>query len=255
MALNKSNKFGVPISDTDDTRQGLLQPKFANRYRVRFYDLGRIQREQVGEDLLPNVLTGQVESFTRPSVTFSKNEARSFIANSSYAGRPTYEDISLVIRDEITNSVITGIYNQLKLQTYKYQPFTFANGTTIKSPYLGMSTKFDMALEIMDGSVNYIPLETWIFLGCQITAMTSNNFSYETDTETVNLNLQVSFDFFEVFQPSRTKFASNAGYKEGWIDPNVRNANDEFDEATEGEEEAEQTFADRARDFTRNLLS
>lgn len=220
MSFAKRNKYGVPISQQRDERQALQQPKFVNRFRARFENFGNIPMND--ENIIDpqnnrsnDVVMGSVESFTRPTINFEKQPTNGFISNANYASRPTFEDFNLVLRDEITNTVIGRVYNQLKMQTYKYQPVTSPDGENmVKSKFLGISTKFDVHVDVMDGRTNHTALETWSFYGCQITSLASNEQSYEDSQSIIKITLSCSFDYLDVTQPSRIQFSSNPGYEE-----------------------------------------
>ncbi|ASV44464.1 hypothetical protein PBI_SCTP2_449 [Salicola phage SCTP-2] len=219
MSYSKINKYGVPISQERDIRQGLQQPKFSNRFRARFQNLGQVimntDDDTSSNELSNDILTGSVESFTKPTFTFEKQTSKGFISTANYSGRPSFDDFTIVIRDEITNTVIGKIYNQLKMQTYKYQPVTSPDGENlIKSKFLGISTKFDVHIDIMDGHTNHTAIEIWSFYGCQITSLSNTENSYEDSQSITKLNLTCSFDYVDVHQPSRKQFASSYEYEE-----------------------------------------
>lgn len=215
MAIGKLNKYGVPISDTVDQRQAMAQPKFTNRFRVKMRNMGQLPVDSdARNEEAENLVTGMVESFTRPTVSFTKQEITSFNARGNYASRPTFDDFTITLRDEITNNIIGRLYNQLKLQTYKYQPVDNNNGGLNKSLYLGIATKFDVFLEVMDGHTNHKPLEVWEFFGCEIVNLQNTTNSYQEDSGINIINLTCSFDYLNVYQPERKMFASDPFYEE-----------------------------------------
>lgn len=249
MALNKTDKYGVPINDTADERMGtrrmgIQQPKFTSRFRVQLRDFGTSPRQQQpsgdqgrfqearkvdeANNLTSNsVITSMVESFNKPTINFGSNEVTSFIGRAKYSGRPKMESFTMVFRDEITNTVISRIYNQIKMQTYKFNPVTHGGGLA-KSIMLGFDTKFDCMVETMDGRNDHTPLETWAFYGCFIENVESTGLSYEDDASIVKITLQCQFDYFEIYQNQRVMFPQSYDYLDSKV-PKSPPAGDEND--------------------------
>ena len=245
MALNKTDKYGVPISYNSDERMGLQQPKFTNRFRVHFRDFGtsptRDEVESPNYSQSNNILTAQVESFNKPNINFSSNEVTSFIGRAKYSGRPKTESFTIVIRDEITNTVVSRVYNQIKMQTYKFNPVTRFGGSLQKSIMLGFDTKFDCIVETMDGRSGHSPLETWVFRGCFIENVENTGLSYDDDNNVVRITLQCQFDYFEIYQNERVMF------------PQSYNALDNKDPQTIDSNEQDDGFFDSLSEVTGNV--
>lgn len=222
---SKLNKYGVPISHTSDERQAMPQPKFSNRFRVFFENLGTLPTQQIGnssnQQMLPNsanaIITSSVESFHRPLIDFANYKVTSFIGYAQYVGRPQPQTFTITLRDEISNTLISYIYNQLKKQIYRFQPATYntsSQGSNVKSVFLGADTRFNTILEIMDGRTNYTCLEQWYFGSCQIISFQPKETTYENDSEIITMDLTCSFNYMDVTQPSRTMFNSTYAKEE-----------------------------------------
>lgn len=224
MSFGKFDKYGVPINTNNDERGGLVQPKFNSRFRVFLLDFGDLRStaaynnedgiQFVDKDtILPSsVLTSMVESFTRPTLNFGTQETNSFIGRAKYSGRLKHENFTMVLRDDITNSVISKVYAQAKKQTYKFHPVTASRE---KSPYLGIDTKFICIMQVMDGRTNHKSLETWTFYGCTIDNIESVSNSYDDGAGIAKLTISCAFDYFDVSQESRLILPSNYAYDEG----------------------------------------
>jgi len=224
MSFGKLDKYGVPISTTDDERGALIQPKFNSRFRVFLLDFGDLRSTAAvnNEDGLSNVdkdvvlpssvLTSMVESFTRPTLNFGTQETNSFIGRAKYSGRLKHENFTMVIRDDITNSVISKVYAQAKKQTYKFHPIT---QRFEKSPYLGIDTKFTCVMQVMDGRTNHKSLETWTFYGCTIDNIENVANSYDDGAGVAKLTISCAFDYFDVSQEQRLILPSTYAYDDG----------------------------------------
>lgn len=219
MSISRVDKYGVPISNDTDERVPLAQPKFVNRFRVFLIDFGTVRQNENADaldknsELGSNIVSGMVESFNRPTLNFGTQEVTSFIGRAKYSGRIKHENFSFVIRDDISNSVISKVYAQAKKQTYKFHPVTAA---LRKSPYLGIDTKFICVFQVMDGRTNHKSLETWTFLGCTIDSIEPSNSSYEDGANIVKLTVNCSFDSFDITQEQRLILPSSFSYDDGF---------------------------------------
>lgn len=224
MSFGKLDKYGVPINTNDDERGALIQPKFNSRFRVFLLDFGDLRSTAAvnNEDgitfvdkdvILPSsVLTSMVESFTRPTLNFGTQETNSFIGRAKYSGRLKHENFTMVLRDDITNSVISKVYAQAKKQTYKFHPTTRSQE---KSPYLGIDTKFICIMQVMDGRTNHKSLETWTFYGCTIDNIESVTNSYDDGAGIAKLTITCAFDYFDISQESRLILPPSYAYDDG----------------------------------------
>lgn len=204
----KDNKYGVPISHENDERRSLIQPKFTNRFRVFFIDIGTSNEVAAGgiNADVRDYLTAQVESFDRPSVEFNNKPITSFIGRGYIHGRPLIGETTFVVRDEITNSAILFLYRQLQAQIDKFYPQMNVNGSLTESPLLGQDTKFTIIMEVLDGRTNHTPLEVWELFGCTFSGVNFSNNSYEDETEIAKVTVKCSVDRVKVTRPSRKLF-------------------------------------------------
>lgn len=203
--MSIDNKYGVPISTQIDERGALLQPKFVNRFRVFFFDMGETLSDQNDS---AKYLTAQVESFSRPSIEYSNKPVNSFNGRGFISGRPMFGEVKFVIRDEITNTAIAYIYRHLQRSIDKLYP-QMRDGNTVKlNQQLGRNTKFTIRMEVLDGRTNHSPLEVWEFNGCLFNSINFTDNSYEDDTEIFKVTVSCTFDGMNVFRPERTIFGS-----------------------------------------------
>lgn len=207
------NKFGVPTDTTGDDRAPTIQPKFKNRFRVFFYNFGnqRLSLTGVGNqgviatDQERLALMGNVVSFNKPNISFAQVPVSSFIGKGTVAGRPTWENLNITLRDDIKNAALKFIMRQTYLQQQKYMPHSSA---------FGRNFNFDIMLEIMDGRVGHTGLERWFFTGCSIVNGEFGDNSYESTTDFQRINLTMAFNNVYIFSPSRINFASAHQYNE-----------------------------------------
>lgn len=213
MTISRVDKYGVPIGTESDVRAPLIQPKFTNRFRVFLYDFGTSKSADstpnATNQLSANAVTSMVESFNRPTLNFGTQEATSFIGRAKYSGRLKHETFSFVLRDDITNSVISKVYAQAKKQTYKFHPVTYS---LEKSPYLGMDTKFLCVLQLMDGRTNHKALETWTFFGCSIDSIDTSGSNYDDGASVSKLTITCAFDHFDISQEERLILPNSFAY-------------------------------------------
>ena len=166
------SKFGVPINGT---RTAQLMPKIKHRFRVRVVNFGPIAG---GLEL-----TQQVMSVDRPNVGFNHIEVQSYNSRMYYAGKAEWQQTTLKLRDDITNSLSKLVGHQVQKQ------MNFFEQTSVAA---GINYKFTMFIELMDGG-NDTVFETWTLEGCFLETVNYNNLDY-TSSDPVEIDLTVRFD-------------------------------------------------------------
>lgn len=238
--MSSLNKYGVPMSDDSDDRYPMIQPKFKNRFRVFFYnfayqgttlsDLSSGGTIEIDEDNV--ALMGNVVSFNKPNVTYTQVEVRSFIGKGSVSGRPTWENVTITLRDDIKNAVVGFVARQSYLQQQKYMPH---------SEGFGRNFTFSMMLEVMDGRVGHTGTERWLFSGCTLQNVNYGDLSYEMDTEIQKIELNIMYNNILVYSPPKENLHSNYMYNEmgggggslnGILGEAENSVNDVFGQAT-----------------------
>jgi hypothetical protein len=168
------SKFGVPINGA---RTGQFQPKIRHRFRVRVVNFGPIAG---GLELTNNVVSAD-----RPNVTFAQVEIQSYNSRMYYASKPEFQTISILLRDDITNTVSKLVGHQVQKQQNFFEQTSAA---------AGINYKFTTYLEILDGG-NETVFETWTLEGCFLQEANWNqaNLDY-TSSDPLEINLTVRFD-------------------------------------------------------------
>jgi hypothetical protein len=168
------SKFGVPV--TGNVGSGILMPKLKYRFRVSF--LGGFAGEPESR-----VLTQNVQNVSRPKITYEEVTIDSYNSRMYLQGKHSWEQISVVVRDDITNSVTKLVGAQIQRQLNHFQQST---------PAAGSDYKFDMQIEILDG-VNAGASEVWFLEGCFLTNVDYSDSDYSTN-EPVTVTMQVRYD-------------------------------------------------------------
>lgn len=168
------SKFGVPV--TGAVGSGILMPKLKYRFRVSF--LGGF-----GGETESRVLTQNVQNVSRPKITYEEVTIDSYNSRMYLQGKHSWEQINVVIRDDITNSVTKLVGGQIQRQLNHFQQST---------PAAGSDYKFDMQIEILDG-VNAGASEVWYLEGCFLTNVDYSDSDYSTN-EPVTVTMQVRYD-------------------------------------------------------------
>lgn len=166
------SKFGVPLGGGTG-RGGLITPKANYRFRVRVVNFGPIAG---GIEL-----TQQVQSVSKPSISQESVAVHSYNSVAYYAGKHTWDPISLVVKDDITNSVsrLTGHQLQKQLNHFEQTGFT-----------AGINYKFVTLLEMMDGGNDGV-LETWTLEGCWLQNVKYAELDYgDSQFQTISMTVQ-----------------------------------------------------------------
>lgn len=180
MAVASLTRFTVPLaSDQSAQSQGLLMPKLKYRFRVIF--------ENFGETAERTELTKQVVSAARPEVTFEEVTLDVYNSKIKLAGKPSWSDITVVIRDDALGTVSRMIGEQLQRQ------FDFFEQSSAQA---GVVYKFTTKIEMLDGGNGAdtpIVLETWELYGCYLTSVNYNELNY-SESNAVEINMNIRYD-------------------------------------------------------------
>lgn len=180
MAISTLSKLSVPLaSDQSASAQGMLMPKLQYRFRVSF--------ENFGVSTPTTELTKQVVDCTRPNLTFEDIELAVYNSKVRLAGRHTWENITVNLRDDASGQVQKLVGEQLQKQ------FDFFEQASAAS---GIDYKFTTRIEILDGGNGANTpnvLETWEVYGCYLQGANYNTLNYAT-SEPVTVSLTIRYD-------------------------------------------------------------
>ena len=180
MAVSSLTRMTVPLaSDQSASNQGLLMPKLKYRFRVSF--------ENLGVSTPSTELTKQVMTFTRPSVSFDDITIDLYNSKLRLAGKHTWEDVTVELRDDASGQVAKLVGEQLQKQL---------DFMEMSSAASGIDYKFITRCEILDGgngSNEPTVLETWELYGCYLTSVNYQDLTY-ADSQPVTIQLTLRFD-------------------------------------------------------------
>jgi hypothetical protein len=182
MPVSSLSRFTVPLNtDQSSSSQGLLMPKLKYRFRVTLDNFG-VAGTPTTE------LTKQVMNVTRPEVSFEEIKLHVYNSTVKLAGKHSFADAKLVLRDDVTNAVTQKVGEQLQKQ------FDFFEQSGAAS---GIDYKFTMRVELLDGgNGTYTPatLETFEFYGCYIKQATYQAGDYASATDPMDISLSITYD-------------------------------------------------------------
>lgn len=171
----------LSVIKTDNTNETLLMPKLKYRFRVTF--LGFATQESTE-------LTKQVVSIDRPKVKFEEVILDVYNSKVYIAGKPTFEALKLVIRDDANGQMQSLVGQQLQKQ------FDFLEQASARS---GVDYKFTTRIEMLDGgNGNFAPqiLETTSCYGCFVQNADYGSLEYKSN-DAVEVTLTIRFDNME----------------------------------------------------------
>jgi hypothetical protein len=180
MTIASLTKFTVPLAGGQSLNtQGLLMPKLKYRFRVSF--------ENFGLGTTVTELTKQVVNFNRPSVNFNSQTIDVYNSQIHYVGKPSWETITVDIRDDSLGNVSKLVGEQIQKQ------FDFLEQA---SAIAGVDYKFVTRCEITDGgngTASPVILETWELYGCFLSQVNYGELNYGT-SDPVQIALTIQFD-------------------------------------------------------------
>lgn len=177
MAISSLSKLGVPLQgDQSASNQGMLMPKLSYRFRVLF--------ENLGVSKPTTELTKQVVTAGRPSPEFTDVVLEVYNSQIHYAGKPKWNPITVVVRDDVTGAVSKLVGEQLQKQ------FDFFEQASAAS---GIDYKFTTKVELLDGgngAYEPVVLESWEMYGCYIQKSEYMGTDYsKSDPLTITMNI------------------------------------------------------------------
>jgi len=181
MPIASLNRFTVPLSANQSSNtQGLLMPKLRYRFRVTLDGFGVAGTPSTE-------MTKQVMTVTRPQVTFEEIKLNVYNSTVKLAGRHSFSDAKLVLRDDVTGAVSKKVGEQIQKQLDFYEQSSAASG---------VDYKFRMRVEITDGGNGaYEPtsLESFEFLGCFVKIAEYQGGDY-SNNEPMDITLTITYD-------------------------------------------------------------
>ena len=181
MATASQSLFNMTVaSDNAGGNQGLLMPKLQFRFRVNFLNFGVDSTGGLQ-------LTKQVIDCSRPNLSFAEIPLQVYNSTLKIAGKHTWADMSVNIRDDASGTVSKAVGQQLQKQLDFVEQASAATG---------QDYKFQTNIEILDGGNGTLAptvLETWELYGCFLKSANYNALNYGA-SEAVTIALAIAYD-------------------------------------------------------------
>ncbi len=180
MAISTLSKFTVPLAtDQSSGSQGLLMPKLQYRFRVVL--------ENFGVSTPRSELTKQVADVTRPELNFENQTLDVYNSRVYYAGKHTWNPLTLTLRDDVNNAVSKLVGEQIQKQFDFFEQASAASGVDYK-----FTTRIEM-LHGGNGASSPNILETFELYGAFIESVNYNTLNYAT-SEPATITLTLRYD-------------------------------------------------------------
>jgi hypothetical protein len=180
MSVSSLSRMTVPLaSDQSNPNQGLLMPKLKYRFRVTF--------ENFGVSTPRTELTKQVVDFARPTATFEEIPIDIYNSKIYIAGKASWEQVTVNLRDDAGGNVSRLVGEQLQKQ------MDFMEQASASS---GIDYKFLTKCEVLDGGNGAfapVVLETWELFGCFLQSANYQDLNYAS-SEAATIALTIRFD-------------------------------------------------------------
>lgn len=181
MATASQSLFNMTVSsDNAGGNQGLLMPKLQYRFRVNFLNFGVDAAGGLN-------LTKQVIDCSRPNLSFAEIPLQVYNSTIKLAGKHTWTDMTVNIRDDASGTVSKAVGQQLQKQLDFVEQASAATG---------QDYKFQTNIEILDGGNGAsvpVVLETWELYGCFLKSANYNTLNYGT-SDAVTIGLSIAYD-------------------------------------------------------------
>lgn len=180
MAISSLSKLGVPLNGNQSaSNQGLLMPKLQYRFRVLFQNFGVSKPT--------TELTKQVMSADRPSPEFDDITLDVYNSKIRLAGKASWGDVNVKIRDDALGSVSKLVGEQVQKQMDFYEQASAASG---------IDYKFTTRIEILDGgngAYQPVVLETFELYGCFVQKVDYAGVDY-ANSDPLDITLSIRYD-------------------------------------------------------------
>ena len=180
MAAASQSVFNMTVaSDNAGGNQGLLMPKLQYRFRVNFLNIGTSASSVE--------LTKQVVDINRPQITFDEITLPVYNSTLYLAGRHTWNELTVNLRDDAQGSVSKIVGQQVQKQLDMVEQASAATG---------QDYKFQTNIEILDGgNGTAVPqvLETWECYGCYLKTANYGALNYGSN-EIATIALTIRYD-------------------------------------------------------------
>lgn len=180
MAISSLSKLGVPLSGNQSaSNQGLLMPKLSYRFRILFQNFGVSKPT--------TELTKQVMDTTRPSPTFDDITLDVYNSRIKLAGKASWSDVTINVRDDALGSVSKLVGEQVQKQMDFFEQSSAASG---------IDYKFTTKIEILDGgngAYEPVVLETYELYGCFLNKAEYKQVDYKS-SDPLSITLTVRYD-------------------------------------------------------------
>jgi hypothetical protein len=150
-------------------------PKTRQKFRVRVTQFGPVNG---GLEL-----TQQVVTVGRPQMQQQAQEVHSYNSIGYYAGKAVWQEISMTVRDDVSNAVSRLVGHQMQKQMNFFQQ---------TSAEAGANYKFGMFIETLDGG-NDAVLEQWILEGCFLASVNYESFDYSS-SDAMTIEMSIRYD-------------------------------------------------------------
>ena len=198
MAIASQSLVNMTVaSDNAGGNAGLLMPKLQFRFRVNFLNFGT--------DTLTTPLTRQVVDVTRPNVSFAEIPLQIYNSTVKLAGKHTWADVTINLRDDATGQVARLVGQQLQKQMDFIEQASAASG---------QDYKFQTTVEVLDGgngTSTPVVLESWELYGCFLKTANYNSLAYGGN-EAATIQLAIAYDnAVQAATPGNTTTATGVG--------------------------------------------
>ena len=198
MAIASQSLVNMTVaSDNAGGNAGLLMPKLQFRFRVNFLNFGT--------DTLTTPLTRQVVDVTRPNLSFAEIPLQIYNSTVKLAGKHTWTDVTINLRDDATGQVARLVGQQLQKQMDFIEQASAASG---------QDYKFQTTIEVLDGgngTSTPVVLESWELYGCFLKTANYNSLNYGTN-DAATIQLAIAYDnAVQAATPGNTTTATGVG--------------------------------------------
>ena len=169
--------FGLNVEGANEG--ATLMPKLQYRFRVTFTNLG-------GNAEGP-LVTKNVVSVTRPALDHDDVTIDTYNSKIRLAGKHMWQDITLVLRDDVDGNVVKSLGAQMSRQV---------NHSTQTSRRAGSNYKFSMKIEMLDGNndgSDASVLDSWELVGAFIPSIQYGDLNYGT-SDMVQVTATIRYD-------------------------------------------------------------
>lgn len=173
------SQMGIP-----GVGSGILHPKLKDKFRITFQGLGRLVPGANSRDI-----SMQMNTTDLPKISWEKIEQHRYNSKATVLGKHSWEDLNVVIEDDITGLATKAI--EAQMETQQRLVGADLDGRWLNTAATGTDYKFACRIDQLDGNEGVV--SSWIIEGTSMSNVDFGDRDYSA-SEKATISFVLTFD-------------------------------------------------------------